>query len=174
MPKFVIERNLTPGHVPSDAEIQAKSLKSLEVLRELGPEIQWIESFVTDDKIYCIYSAPDERLIMEHARRGGLRAVGWRPCDGYWIRPTSNRSHIPGGLVCSRSARSRNLPSGTECFCHFGPSNAFTVEAAAGAEPSPCLRSTSVRKERPGGCVERNSTAPTESAGSAVALASGQ
>jgi hypothetical protein len=74
VPKFVIERNLAPGTVLSDAEIQAASLRSLEVLRELGPEIQWIHSFVTDDKIYCIYSAPDEALIREHARRGGFPA----------------------------------------------------------------------------------------------------
>jgi Nickel responsive protein SCO4226-like len=74
MPKFVIERNLVPGTVPSDAEIRADSLRSLQVLRELGPEIQWIHSFVTDDKIYCIYSAPDETLILEHAKRGGFRA----------------------------------------------------------------------------------------------------
>jgi hypothetical protein len=74
MPTFVIERDLDPGTVPSDAEIQADSLKSLQVLRELGPEIQWVHSFVTDGKIYCIYSAPDETLILEHARRGGFRA----------------------------------------------------------------------------------------------------
>jgi hypothetical protein len=74
MPKFVIERNLAPGSVLTDAQIRADSLKSLEVLRELGPEIQWIHSFVTDDKIYCIYYAPDESLILEHARRGGFRA----------------------------------------------------------------------------------------------------
>jgi hypothetical protein len=74
MPKFVIERNLVPGTVLSEDELRAASLRSLEVLRELGPEIQWIQSFVTDDKIYCIYYAPDESLIQEHARRGGLRA----------------------------------------------------------------------------------------------------
>ena len=74
MPKFIIERNLGPGGRPSDDEIRAVSLKSLDVLRELGPEIQWIQSFVTDDKIYCIFYAPDESLIREHARRGGFRA----------------------------------------------------------------------------------------------------
>jgi hypothetical protein len=74
MPKFVIERNLAPGTLLSEDELRAASLKSLEVLRELGPEIQWIQSFVTDDKIYCIYYAPDESLIQEHARRGGFRA----------------------------------------------------------------------------------------------------
>jgi hypothetical protein len=73
MPKFVIERDLAPGTVPTDAQIREDSLRSLEVLRELGPEIQWIHSFVTDGKIYCIYSAPDEALILEHARRGGFK-----------------------------------------------------------------------------------------------------
>jgi hypothetical protein len=74
MPKFVIEREIPPGTVLSDGDLQAASLKALELLRELGPEIQWIQSFVTDDKIYCIYYAPDESLIREHARRGGFRA----------------------------------------------------------------------------------------------------
>jgi hypothetical protein len=74
MPKFVIERNIAPGTVVTDDELRTASMKSLEVLRELGPEIQWIQSFVTDDKIYCIYYAPDESLIREHARRGGFRA----------------------------------------------------------------------------------------------------
>jgi len=74
MPKFVIERELSPGHVPSDEQIREDSLKSLQVLREMGPEIQWIESYVTDGKIYCIYYAPDESLVREHARRGGFRA----------------------------------------------------------------------------------------------------
>jgi hypothetical protein len=74
MPKFIIERNLAPGARLSDDEIRAVSLKSLDVLRELGPQIQWIQSFVTDDKIYCIFYAPDESLIREHARRGGFRA----------------------------------------------------------------------------------------------------
>jgi hypothetical protein len=74
MPKFVVERELSPGQVPSDDQIREDSLKSLQVLRELGPEIQWIHSYVTDGKIYCIYSAPDESLVLEHARRGGFRA----------------------------------------------------------------------------------------------------
>ena len=74
MPKFVIERSIPPGTVVTEEELRAASLKSLEVLRELGPEIQWIQSFVTDDKIYCIYYARDEALILEHARRGGFAA----------------------------------------------------------------------------------------------------
>jgi hypothetical protein len=74
MPKFIIERNLGPDARLSDDEIRDVSLKSLDVLRELGPEIKWIQSFVTDDKIYCIFYAPDESLIREHALRGGFRA----------------------------------------------------------------------------------------------------
>ena len=72
MPKFVIERQL-PGLADwSDEKIRDASLKSLEALAELGPGIQWIHSFVTDDKMYCIYYAPDESLIVAHARLAGL------------------------------------------------------------------------------------------------------
>lgn len=72
MPKFVIERNLPGASALSDEEIREASMKSLAALRQLGPEIQWIQSFVTDDKIYCIYFAPDESMIVEHGRRSGL------------------------------------------------------------------------------------------------------
>jgi hypothetical protein len=72
MPKFVIEREWPGASKMSEAELRESSLKSLEVMRELGPEIQWVHSFVTDDKIYCIYWAPDERLIREHARIAGF------------------------------------------------------------------------------------------------------
>ena len=58
----------------SEAEVREASLKSLEALRKLGPEIQWIHSFITDDKIYCIYIAPDEEAIKTHARKGGFPA----------------------------------------------------------------------------------------------------
>ena len=74
MPKFVIEREIPGASKLTEADIREASLKSLEVLRELGPEIQWIQSYVTDDKIYCIYFAPEESLIFEHARRGGFPA----------------------------------------------------------------------------------------------------
>jgi Protein of unknown function (DUF4242) len=73
MPQFVIEREIPNGSKLTDADIRQASLKSLEVLRQMGTEIQWIQSFVTDEKIYCIYYAPDEEVIREHARRGGLR-----------------------------------------------------------------------------------------------------
>jgi hypothetical protein len=72
MPKFIIERNLPGASRMSDAEVREASLKSLEALRKLGPEIQWLLSFITDDKIYCIYFSPDERLIREHGQLAGL------------------------------------------------------------------------------------------------------
>lgn len=74
MPKYVIEREI-PGVGNSPAEaMQAVSQTSCSVLRELGPEIQWLESYVTDDKIYCVYIAPNEEMIREHATRGGFPA----------------------------------------------------------------------------------------------------
>lgn len=72
MPKFIIERSVPGASKLTEADIREGSLKSLEVLRQLGPEIQWIHSFVTDDKIYCIYFSPDEALIKSHAQLTGL------------------------------------------------------------------------------------------------------
>jgi len=74
MPKFVIEREIPGIGNMSDAEIQAVSQKSVKVLREMGPEIQWLQSYVTGDKLYCVYLAPDETTVREHARRGGFPA----------------------------------------------------------------------------------------------------
>ncbi len=74
MPKFVIERNIpSVGSLPPE-ELQAISQKSCGVLREMGPQIQWVQSFVTADKIYCVYIAPDEKAVKEHAERGGFPA----------------------------------------------------------------------------------------------------
>jgi hypothetical protein len=74
MPKFVIERELVgAGKLPKD-ELQAISQKSCGVLKELGPQIQWLQSFVTDDKIYCVYIAPDEATVRAHAQKGGFPA----------------------------------------------------------------------------------------------------
>ena len=74
MPKYVIEREL-PGAGQLSAEtLQAISQKSCSVLQVLGPQIQWVQSYVTDDKIYCIYIAPNEEAIREHARAGGFPA----------------------------------------------------------------------------------------------------
>lgn len=74
MPKFVIERALPRIGEASPQDLQAISQKSCGVLRELGPDVQWDHSYVTGDKIYCVYSAADEELVREHARRGGFPA----------------------------------------------------------------------------------------------------
>lgn len=74
MPKFVIERAIPNIGAASTSELQAIAQKSCGVLRELGPDVQWVESFVTGDKVYCVYNAVDEELVREHARRGGFPA----------------------------------------------------------------------------------------------------
>jgi hypothetical protein len=74
MPKFVIERDLPGVGKLSADQLQAISQKSCGVLRELGPQVQWIHSYVTDDKIYCVYIAPNAELVREHATRGGFPA----------------------------------------------------------------------------------------------------
>lgn len=74
MPKFVIEREIPGAGKLSAADLHAISQKSCGVLTAMGPQIQWVESFVTDDKIYCVYMAPDEAAVREHARQGGFPA----------------------------------------------------------------------------------------------------
>lgn len=74
MPKFVIEREIPGAGALSPVQLQAISQKSCGVLRNLGPSIQWIHSYVTGDKIYCIYIAPSEEMIREHAAQGGFPA----------------------------------------------------------------------------------------------------
>jgi hypothetical protein len=74
MPKFVIERDIPGAGSLSDAELQEISRKSVSVLKGLGSEIQWLQSYVTGDKVYCVYLAPDETLIREHAEKCGIPA----------------------------------------------------------------------------------------------------
>jgi hypothetical protein len=74
MPQFVIEREVPGAGNLSEAELQEISRKSVQVLNEMGPGIKWLHSYVTGDKIYCVYLAPDEETIREHARRGGFPA----------------------------------------------------------------------------------------------------
>jgi hypothetical protein len=74
MPKFVIEREIPGAGSLSPAQLQAISEKSCGVLSKLGPSIQWVHSYVTGDKIYCLYIAPNEELIREHAAQGGFPA----------------------------------------------------------------------------------------------------
>lgn len=74
MPQFVIEREIPGVGSFSDAEFQAVARKSVAVLKEMGPEIKWLHSYVTGDKVYCVYLAPDEETVREHARRAGIPA----------------------------------------------------------------------------------------------------
>jgi len=74
MPKYIIEREVPNAAALSSEEVQGIARRSCEVLRQLGPSIQWVQSFVTEDKITCVYIAPNPELIREHARRGGLPA----------------------------------------------------------------------------------------------------
>jgi hypothetical protein len=74
MPKFVIERDIPGAGKMSPPQLQAISQKSCGVLQEMGPRIQWVQSYVTDDRVYCVYIAPGEDAIREHARRAGFPA----------------------------------------------------------------------------------------------------
>ena len=74
MPTYIVEREIPGASKMTEAELREASLRSLEVLRKLGPEIQWIHSYVTADRIYCIYHAADESLVMRHAELGGFPA----------------------------------------------------------------------------------------------------
>ncbi len=74
MPKFVIEREIPGAGKLSADELQAISQKSCGVLNNMGPQIQWVQSYVTGDKVYCVYIAPNEEMIQEHARQGGFPA----------------------------------------------------------------------------------------------------
>jgi hypothetical protein len=74
MPKFLIERDIPGAGKLSAAELKAISQKSCGVLQGLGPQIQWVQSYVTGDKVYCVYIAPDEAIVREHAKQGGFPA----------------------------------------------------------------------------------------------------
>ena len=88
MPKYVIERELPgAGQLPAET-LHAISQKSCSVLKGLGPQIQWVQSYVTDDKIYCIYIAPNKEMVLEHARQGGFPANSIAEVKGI-IDPTT-------------------------------------------------------------------------------------
>jgi cell division inhibitor SulA len=74
VPKFVIEREIPGAGNMTEAEFQEAARRSVATLRELGPQIQWLHSYVTDSKVYCVYLAPNENLIQEHAKRAGFPA----------------------------------------------------------------------------------------------------
>src|SRR4051812_30529390 len=74
MPKYVIEREIPGAGKLTAEQLQGISQKSCGVLQKMGPNIQWLESYVTDDKVYCVYIAPDEAAVREHAKQGGFPA----------------------------------------------------------------------------------------------------
>ena len=74
MPQFVIERDILGAGSLSEAQIREVSLRSLQSLKDIGPQIQWLHSYVTEDKVYCVYFAPDEDTIREHARKANIPA----------------------------------------------------------------------------------------------------
>ena len=74
MPQYVIERELPGAGSLSPADLRSISQKSCGVLRELGPDVQWVHSYVTEDRIYCVYRAPNEELVRRHAEQGGFPA----------------------------------------------------------------------------------------------------
>ena len=74
MPKFVIEREIPNAGKLTPEELRGISQKSCGVLRNLGPQIQWVQSYVTDDKVYCVYIAPNKEMVQEHAKQGGFPA----------------------------------------------------------------------------------------------------
>ena len=92
MPKYIIEREVPGVGSLSPSEVQAISQKSCEVLQSMGPQIQWLESFVTGNKIYCVYIAPNEAAVREHAERGGFPANSINEVKSI-IDPTTAESH---------------------------------------------------------------------------------
>lgn len=74
MPKYIIEREIPAAGALTPEQLQGISQKSCSVLQKLGPQIQWVQSYVTGDKVYCVYIAPNEEIIREHARQGGFPA----------------------------------------------------------------------------------------------------
>jgi len=88
MPKFIVERDIPGAGKLSSEELHAVSQKSCGVLRDMGPQIQWLESYVTADKLYCVYIAPDEQSVREHARIGGFPANAVNQVDTV-IDPTT-------------------------------------------------------------------------------------
>ena len=74
MPQFVIERDIPGAGSLTEEQLRQVSLQSLDTLKNMGPNIQWLHSYVTEDKVYCVYLAPDEETIRDHARKSGIRA----------------------------------------------------------------------------------------------------
>jgi hypothetical protein len=105
MPKFIVEREIPGAARMTEAELREAALKSLEVLRRLGPEIQWLHSYITDDKVYCIYFAADEELIREHLRKGGSTRID-RIQAVRWMMDPTNYEQASREAMASGSQRS--------------------------------------------------------------------
>jgi hypothetical protein len=88
MPKFLIEREIPGAGRLTPQELRAISLKSCGVLREMGPQVQWVQSYATEDKVYCVYVAPNEEAVRKHAQQGGFPANRVSPV-GAVIDPTT-------------------------------------------------------------------------------------
>jgi hypothetical protein len=88
MPKFIIEREIPGAGALTGEQLQGISQKSCAVLGEMGPKIQWLQSYVTDDKVYCVYIAPDAQTIKQHAEQGGFPANSIAEVKGI-IDPTT-------------------------------------------------------------------------------------
>jgi hypothetical protein len=94
MPRYIIERNIAGVGNLTGAQLHQISSKSCDVLNQLGPKIQWVQSFVTGDKIYCVYIAPNEEMIREHARKGGFPADSIAEVKAM-IDPVTSEAPIP-------------------------------------------------------------------------------
>jgi hypothetical protein len=97
MPKYVIERDLPGAGSLSAEQLQGVSQKSCGVLANLGPSIQWVHSYVTGDKIYCVYIAPNEELVREHAKQGGFPANRVSEVTAIIDPTTSESRNVAGG-----------------------------------------------------------------------------
>ena len=97
MPKYVIERFIPGAGNLSPEELRAISIRSCEVLNQLGPKITWIQSYVTDNKLYCVYIAPNEEMVREHARIGGFPANHISPVKTLIDPTTSEETPTPAG-----------------------------------------------------------------------------
>ena len=103
MPKYVIERELPGAGDLSPEQLQAVAQKSCDVLLKMGPQIQWVQSYVTDDKIYCVYYAANEQLIREHAEKGGFPANRISKVEDI-IDPSTAEPYAPSSSGAATSA----------------------------------------------------------------------
>ena len=99
MPKYLIERGIPGLGQLSEDELRDVSCKSNDVLRDLGGDVQWVQSFVTDDKLFCVYIAPNEERVYEHAHRGGSARRRARAFHSDHRAPTTAEAPVPAGAA---------------------------------------------------------------------------